>query len=446
MLAKVLAFTPRVVTTLDAAREHFIMARYSECLAGLKAHNSPEAAILASRVYLRQQRPQEAVARLEAFPPYLDDTHELKASHYTLLSAALLRAGDSVDRVESALIEARAHVWSSPSIVANAEFDFYEGVRAWMTGDLASAREHAERALHREAPAIRVQALTLLGTVAAVKTDYGTQVDLLREALQTLDACDERDVGLEAGVLWNLVGPVNGLHLPEVGQQLTRRAEALAWTADVGTQHYHVMSNLAGARTLVGDHIGAFRFLRVATDVAPTAPLQLSGLLDRAFLAREIGDSVMAAEEFGYAEKLADQIAWDETTGEERIALRYLAELVAPINPDRAQRILDRYFALKQPLSPLLIASLDRRWRAEDCLARGIVAKSQGSVDQALRSFTEAFEIWSQIGYVWRATRAALELADICDDVRYRAYVECHIGEFPNSWLARRWRATTAVA
>ncbi len=445
MVAKVLAFSPRLAATLDAARECFVAARYGECLAGLKYHNSPDAAILTARVLLRQQRPHDAVTRLEAFPPYLDDSHELKAAHYTLLSAALLRAGAAPDVLESALIEARAHVWSSPSIATNAEFDYYEGMRAWMAGDSVGAREQAQRALHREAPAIRVQALTLLAMVAANRADYAIQVDLLGEALQTLDASKERDVGLEAGVLWNLAGPVAGLHLPKVAEQVAIRAEALAWTVDVAGAHHHVLGNLACSRALAGDHLGAFRFLRLAADVAPTPPLRLNALLERAFLARELGEPA-AADDFAHAERLADEIAWDQTSGEERMALRHLAELVAPIDPKRAQVILDRYLAIKRPMSPLFVAAVDQRWRAADCLARGIVAKSQGMVDQAVRSLSEAFEIWSRVGYVWRATRVALELTDLGENSEYRAYVERHIGDFPNSWLARRWHTTAAVA
>jgi len=426
---------------LHQAREHFVAARYSDCLRDLHGHHAPEAAILRCRVLLRMQRAAEAVEALDAFPPYADDSHGVKGTYYTLLGAACARAGLET-RLDSALIEARAHVWSTSSISVNSEFEYYEATRAWMAGEMLVTTQHAQRALHREAPEVRVQALTLLAAVQARNGDYRGQVARLDEALHILATFAARDVGLEAGVLWNMAAPSADLHLVEVAERMASRAESLAWTSDIAKQHVQVLTELAWGRSLVGDHLRAFRLLRSAADVAPTPLWRLWAILHRAFLARELGERVMAAEEFDAAQNLADRIPWDETSGDERDCQRLLAELVAAVSPERAQRLLDRYRAIKTPMSPLFIATSDRRWRAEDCLAFGIVARAQGQLDRARTLLEEAFDIWSKINYVWRATRVAIELAEISDEPRFVNYAGSHIEQFPNSWLARRWRTS----
>ncbi len=385
------------------------------------------------------QRATEAVEALDAFRPYADDPHDLKGTYYTLLGAACARAGLQT-RLDSALIEARAHVWSTSSISVNAEFEYYEAIRAWVAGEMLVSVQHARRALHREAPEVQVQALTLIAAVHARNGDYRAQVATLDEALGALSLFSERDVGLEAGVLLHIAAPTADLHLVDLAAQVSLRAKSLAWTADIASQQCQVLTELAWGRSLVGDHLGAFRLLRSAADVAPTPPARLLAILHRAFLAKELGEHVMAAEELDFAQRLAEGILWDETSGDERDSLRLLAELVAAVSPERAQRLLDRYRAIKTPISPLFLATSDRRWRAEECLAFGVVARAQGQMERAHTLLEEAFDIWSKINYIWRATRVAIELAEISDDARFVNYARSHIEQFPNSWLARRWR------
>jgi hypothetical protein len=65
--------------------------------------------------------------------------------------------------------------------------------------------------------------------------------------------------------------------------------------------------------------------------------------LDRAYFASIIGDQHWAANEFASAEDLIGGVSWEETTGEERIALLLLSELATVHAPSRACFYIARF-------------------------------------------------------------------------------------------------------
>ncbi|HTV74148.1 MAG TPA: hypothetical protein VME66_10615 [Candidatus Acidoferrales bacterium] len=434
MGARVTQLQPRLAP-IATARAYFDAARYSDCLGALHRHVGCVPATLRAQAYLRMSRITEAIETLEAFPPGDDDNHAAKAFYHLQLSAALGRAGDR-DRAEAAEADGRVHAISSADPEALAELAFYEARNAWSHRKLAEAKELVLQAFCPDL-AIHARALNLAGLIAASQGDYRMQVWYLLSALKHLEKFETRYVGLEGPILYNLAVLVTDLFLPDAYEIVSCRAETLPWTDDVALDHYHVYRCLGWTEAISGNTLGAFRNFRVAGAIAPAPAWEMLASLDRAYLSRELGENLMHAEEIDNAMRLSSKIPWTDLRGEERWALLSLAEVMAPVKPGQAQLCLDLYRRIVRPMDPTFVAASDPRVTAHEKYAHGTVfAQSQEKAPLATPYLQSAFEIWSSIGYAWRASRAAMQLYVLTRDEQYPKYVREHIKEFPKSWLA----------
>lgn len=62
---------------------------------------------------------------------------------------------------------------------------------------------------------------------------------------------------------------------------------------------------------------------------------------------------------------------------------------------------------------------------------------ARGDRSEATRLLIEAWNVYDDIGYLWRATRAALALFELTNDKRWHERATSGIVSFPRSWLAR---------
>ncbi len=53
--------------------------------------------------------------------------------------------------------------------------------------------------------------------------------------------------------------------------------------------------------------------------------------------------------------------------------------------------------------------------------------------------YKEAFEIWSEIGYTWRAAATALEIYSLTGETIYLDVVAREAAARPHSWIATRY-------
>ena len=434
--ARVISLLPRTASFSEAVRL-FRAASLEECVGALHGNASLEANLLRGRALLRLGKPGKALVSLREgeAQAQIDASSHVRGQLAMLIAAASFRTGDVAGAQEN-FSAARAYVWSTTDTDLHAELSRHVALMEWAGGNLQQAEEHARQALRGASPLSKALALELLGAIEANRGHFHTQASCLEEALDFLEELPERDPFAEASILRNLAILSRDLPLLGVAERVEGRAESLAWTSALASTQHEVLKHLGWCAAVRGDHLKAFRLLRASGEIAPTAAWQVTCFLDRSFLAREMRERLFAAAELESAEALAKSIDWEETSGEERCALLLLAELLAPQDAMRGQALIDRYRSIKRKMS-VLVNQRDGRLRAAECHAFGVVAAAAGERGRAAEMLDEAFELWSSIGFVYRATRTALEMAELTGDDRRLGYAREHVGKFPNSWFSR---------
>ncbi len=429
----------------------YAAARYHACLDALRGNDSLPAEILTARVLLRLAKfgspdVDGAIDLLEAQRSGANDeaSDALRGELAMVLGAAYHRA-DRTEDAERAFFDARAYLWSTRNAELQAELEYYEGAFAWTARELETAARHARGALAAKSVSLKCRALELLGAIAASSGDYTGQADFLEQALTRLEASERRDVWVEGHILYNLAILAREMHLTHVVDRLTARAESMPWSDETAALRVETLRHLGCCRALAGDHLTAFRLLRQSGEVAPSIPWRIFAFLDRSKLAREMGEKSFADDQLHGAERLAGGFDWNGSSGDERIALLYLAELTATQSPAEAQNLIERYRAIKRKMSPLHVMRSDRRLRAMECYGEAVVARAHGQRERAALLLEEAFGTWSTIGYTWRAVATALALYELTAEQRHYVYAAENIQPFATSWLGRWFDANSST-
>jgi tetratricopeptide (TPR) repeat protein len=431
---------------LADAQRHYTAARLHACLAALHGNDSVAAATLTARTLLRLAkfgggRIAGAIDLLERTRPQAEQTGDdaILGELALVLGAAYHRA-EQPEQAERAFADARIALWTTRRTELKAELAYYEGVAAWTARDLDLAAACAREALAAKSVGVKGRAFELFGAILAGSGDYAAQAEQLTCALALAESFEGRDVWVEGHILYNLAILARELHLTPLVERLADRVETLPWTAETAVLRVEALRHIGWCCALAGDHLRAFRLLRAAADAAPSDAWRIFAFLDRAKLAREMGERLFSDDELHGAQRLADTFDWSDSTGDERLGLLYLAELTASRSPENAQALIDRYRAIKRKMSPLHVFRADRRLRALECYSEAIVARAQGHDARALMLFEEAFETWSAIGYRWRAVATALSLSELTGKRRFADYARRNAGGFGASWLGR-WSA-----
>jgi len=228
--------------------------------------------------------------------------------------------------------------------------------------------------------------------------------------------------------------------------QAAKRAKAevdldFDWPADFAVRRFQAIKAVAWCQALAGDELSCFRYLRMAEHVE-VAPVWRAILhLDRSFFAAIVGERRWAANEFSMAEDLAERIAWDETSGEERVALLLLAELATAHAPKKAPFYIARFNDLGKLRSNLQHFAFDGRLQAMQDYAAGLVSISADDKPAAAEHLRKAWRTFDAIGYDVRAASAALALHVATGKPRWAHLAEEKLERYPKSWLARNLSA-----
>jgi hypothetical protein len=219
------------------------------------------------------------------------------------------------------------------------------------------------------------------------------------------------------------------------------RAEAIEWPDELQMQHHHVMRSLAYSRSLGSDPFLPFEYLDKAAALPPSAAWKLVSRLDRIFLVQEMsGDRIVRdfdiAAEIARAEEIAATIDWNGAEGEQRIGLLLLADILAARRPGDAAHYLELCRKLQGPMSPLLMAKSDARWKASEDFIEGVVIAANGEKDRGIELIRQAFAFWNDVGYSSNATRAAIKLYELTGEERHIEWASKEARRFPSSWLS----------
>ena len=438
----------------ETARRAFLAGDYLCCVESLNVNVSIAAVALRARSYVRMNRFSEAIDALSSV--VLEDTpHEYAGELLALKASALLNLGDAA--MESVLTEARARAFSSGFIPLECEVEFLAALAAWTGGRAADTLCGIDRLLELSetvpsgyasaradyvysAAFWRSRAHELRGFYEAARGDYAAQAAAIARAFKEFDRGHVEDAFFEARMLSNLAVLVRDVDSDVLAAFVEDRAEQVAWSGYSAASEFSVYQAIGWNRAKRGDHLGAFRHLRRSASCAPTVPLEITAILDRSFLARELGEVLTAGEELEHAVRLAKRVDWEHTTGLDKAALYSLARQLAPSDPVAARSLWERYRSLKATVSFLSLAARgDRRQWADECSAHAAVLLAEGQRSRGITLLLESLEIWIEAGYAWRAAAVAADLAALTGEARYFEIVGREAAKQPNSWLARRF-------
>ncbi|HEX3671785.1 MAG TPA: helix-turn-helix domain-containing protein [Candidatus Cybelea sp.] len=391
-----------------------------------------DAVLARARLALRERRYVDIIGALSEVPKA---SHEARVARDVLLGAALGLTRDYVAGtrlIERALNELSAQsAWYYDAL-------HYKALIAWMRQDHREAEQAASSELRSADPNNRARAHILLSWIALRRGEILRQVDELQKALDELDSAEAADEYFRANALFTLALLCRELPLREVADRVRNIFECLPWTKGLQLEHFQVTRFLAAIDELDGNELAAFAGFRRAARLAPSDHWSVLCFLDRALLARNTGEYAFATEQIQEAHEISQRVSWNEVTGEERSALLVLAELFAHDDPAVAEQYLARFRTLTTSVIPILSYGTDPRVKGFEAYSQGVAWLRLGDVDEGKAALTEAWSIFEDFNYAWRAALCALALYDVTHDRKWVQRAARKIDPWPHSWIARR--------
>lgn len=407
----------------------FTAADFDRCRDLVSSEHGMDAILASARLALRERRYLDAIGTLTAASP------EPGIARDVLLGAAL---GFTRDYVGGNRLIARGLANVAPPDPWYYEALHYRALIAWMLQENDKAEEGAIAQLVSPNPNNRARARILLSWIAVRRGAILRQVDELQKALDELERAETPDQYHRANALYTLALLCRELPLREVAERVRSTADALPWTSGLQLEQFQITRFVAAIDELDGNELAAFAGFRKATRLAPSPHWSVLCLLDRALLAKNTGETAFAAEQLQEAHEIAQRVSWNDANGEERSALLGLAELFAYDDPAIAEQYLARFRTLHNTVIPILAYGSDPRVKGFESYSQGVAWLRIGDVDEGKAALTEAWSIFEDFNYAWRAALCALALYDVTNDRRWIARAARKIDPWPHSWIARR--------
>jgi len=281
----------------------------------------------------------------------------------------------------------------------------------------------------------KARAFHILGLIRGSQERYHEQYRFLREAMILLRSAPSRDVYLVSVLQANRSFYARDFGMLNEIVELEVVLPHELWPKDVAKYRLEVARSLGYLYALKGYDQGAIDCFRDAFAGTTSAANRLLLLSDEAYISRQRESPHILVATLAEGCKIADGVAW-ESIDVERYALHAFAQELSFVNPSRATAYMEYYFRLESKTNPLRV--YDKRAAAEAQYSMGLVAIAAGRRDLALDAFVKAYEIWREVGFRWRATAAAIELAGLSGSTGFGSYAERESQQYPNSWLARR--------
>ena len=219
----------------------------------------------------------------------------------------------------------------------------------------------------------------------------------------------------------------------EVGIAAARVAcDAIPWTPDLQVAHFMTTRAFGWDAFMRGNPGQAQWIFKEARSLAPSATWRIMGHLDRAYVARISHNEFWAVEEIAQADALAFDVAWGSSFGEERQLLVTLAILHARTDAGRAQRYATMYSQIgTESVNPSLAMHGDKRATAHAKYAQGRIDQTLGRRNAAVASLSEAYAIFDDAAFHYRAALAATALAELTGEMRWRTAATAHARRYP---------------
>ena len=422
----------------DAAEfeKAFTAADFDRCRELVENGDTYDAVLARARLALRERRYVEIIGALSEVPKA---SAENRVARDVLLGAAL---GLTRDYVAGTRLIERALNELSPQSAWYYDALHYKALIAWMRQDHREAENAAAAELRSATSNSRARAHILLSWVALrVARSCAKSTSCKRSTSSTLPRTPTNTFGRTRSSHSALL--CRELPLREVADRVRSIFEGLPWTKGLQLEHFQVTRFLAAIDELDGNELAAFAGFRKAARLAPSNHWSVLCFLDRALLARNTGEFAFATEQVQEAHEIAQSVSWNEVSGEERSALLVLAELFAHDDPAVAEQYLARFRTLTTSVIPILSYGTDPRVKGFEAYSQGVSWLRLGDVDEGKAALTEAWSIFEDFNYAWRAALCALALYDLTHDRKWVQRAARKIDPWPHSWIARRGAAAT---
>jgi DNA-binding CsgD family transcriptional regulator len=407
-------------------------ADFGRCHQLVDGSQTLEGRLCAARLALREYRGADAIALLSDFA---DAPADMRLARDVFLGAAL---GTTRDYAAGRRLIDRAFAQLYRHDPLYDEALYYKGAIAWMQHEHNEAEELAAAQLSSEDSNIRARARIVLSWVALRRGQVLRQVEELQKALDELDGAVDPDQYFRANALQALAHLCRELPLQDVAERVRQVFDALPWTSGLKLEFFQITRLLAAVDELSGNELAAFAGFKKAARLAPSEHWSVLCFLDRALLARHTGEMAFASEQLQDAHEIAQRLSWNEISGEERTALLVLAELFAHEDAAIAEQYLARFRAVRASVIPLLSYATDPRVRGFEAYSQGVAWLQLGDVEEGEAALTEAWSIFEDFSYQWRAALCAFALYEATRDRRWIERALRSIKPWPRSWIARR--------
>jgi DNA-binding CsgD family transcriptional regulator len=437
---------------LAQMRASFAAARFSESAALYEASapdetTGVEAGLLYARAVLKVDAARAVDVLLGLRARAATSAERFAVALYLGVGFARLRDFASADKhFEAARTSADAR-----SLAEAAELANRRARRYLLESRIGDAWRQFDLTLADRSLAGRIRSERLKGAIHGVEERYVEQAESLTRTLGLIgEHLEEFAEAWYASVheICSLARELPARDTQAIAMREIERCKE--WPADFRRRHFQALRALGWCKALSGDSLGCFRYLREANALAETVPdgraWRTMIMLDRAYFAADAGEHQWAANELAAAEDLARIIEWNQVEPESRAALMLLAEMFAPIDPEKAALYMARFHTLDPMRQVRDATAIDARWIALAQTIRGTVHLARGDAAAAERELKPAFGTFDRIGYEWRAGKAALALAEATGKSRWHLLAAEKLELYPNSWLYRDLKRTAAQA
>jgi len=312
--------------------------------------------------------------------------------------------------------------------------------------DLDEAEKWQNRSLADRSLRGKIRSEHLASYIAARRGQYYKQAECLIKVLDLIGGRREDFVEDWYAAVHTLA--VLARELPSSMASIRAKAEVdldVAWSADFAVSRFQALKGVAWSQALAGDELSCLRYLRLAQHADVGSVWRIILYLDRSYFAAIVGEQQWAENEFFAAEEVAEGIAWEETVGEERIALLLMAELATLHAPKRAPFYIARFKDLGRLRTNVQHLAFDDRLQAMEAYATGLVNLSSGNREKAEEQLRIAWKIFDGIDYDVRAALTAQALYRATDKARWLHLAEDKLEKYPRSWLARGLARNVAI-
>lgn len=313
--------------------------------------------------------------------------------------------------------------------------------------NFAAAEEWREKSLLDRSLPGRIRSEHLAAHIFARRQEYRKQAESVMRVLDLIGNKREAFAEDWYAAVHTLAVLARELTLPGASKRAKAEVdEPIEWADDFCVSRFQALKAVAWCQALAGDELGCLRYLRLAQRVNVGPVWRVIPHLDRSFFASVVGEQQWSLNEFAAAEELADTVAWDETYGEERVALLLLAEAAARHAPKRAPFYIARFNNLGKMRNQLQHFAFGDRLKAMAAYASGTVKLASADKHAAEEQLRVAWGIFDRIGYDVRAGRSALALYRATGKTRWLHLAEDKLESYPHSWLRKSLAESTTAS